>query len=93
MAGAIVDEKEAVAEILAATIDNNVESLNRRPAQTLQILAREKIVEMALIAVNRIHTGLRNSWLGWPLQFLPNLPNLEPKVHIHLSCTLCFARC
>ena len=80
MAAAIVDEKEAVAEILAATIDSNVENLNRRPAQTLQILAREKIVEMALIAVNRIHTGLRNSWLGWPLQFLPNLPNLEPKV-------------
>ena len=61
-------------------LDYHLEMLNRRPPQTLQILARERIVEMALIAVNRIQTGLRNSWLGWPLQFLPNLPNFEPKV-------------
>ena len=63
-------------------LDYDLEMLNRRPPQTLQILARERIVEMALIAVNRIQTGLRNSWLGWPLQFLPNLPNFEPKVII-----------
>ena len=57
-----------------------LENVNHRPPKTLQNLTREKIVEMALIAVNRIQTGLRNSWLGWPLQFLPNLPNFEPKV-------------
>ena len=58
--------------------------LNRRPPPTLQNLSREKIVDMALVAVNRIQTGLRNTWLGWPLQFLPHhtYSNFEPKVII-----------
>ena len=65
-------------------MDYELENLNRRPPPTLQNLAREKIVEMALIAVNRIQTGLRNTWLGWPLQFLPHhtYSNFEPKVII-----------
>ena len=75
----VVDDEDALVQI--NNMENvEIENLNRRPPQCLQILAREKIVEMALIAVNRIQTGLRNSWLGWPLQFLPNLPNFEPKV-------------
>ena len=78
MAGIVIENKDPSST--SHTMDYDLENLNRRPAQTLQILAREKIVEMALVAVNRIQTGLRNSWLGWPLQFLPNLPNFEPKV-------------
>jgi hypothetical protein len=78
MAGVIVENKDSCST--SHTMDYDLENLNRRPAQTLQLLAREKIVEMALVAVNRIQTGLKNSWLGWPLQFLPNLPNFEPKV-------------
>ena len=56
--------------------------LNRRPPPTLQNLSREKIVDMALVAVNRIQTGLRSTWLGWPLTFLPHhtYSNFEPKV-------------
>ena len=79
MAGVVIENKDPSST--SHTMDYDLENLNRRPAQTLQILAREKIVEMALVAVNRIQTGLRNSWLGWPLQFLPNLPNFEPKVN------------
>ena len=78
MAGVIIGNKDSTSA--SHNMEYDLENLNRRPAQTLQILAREKIVEMALVAVNRIQTGLRNSWLGWPLQFLPNLPNFEPKV-------------
>ena len=81
MAGVLLETMEPSASSLTTyNMNFDLQNLNRRPAETLQILAREKIVEMALIAVNRIQTGLRNSWLGWPLQFLPNLPNFEPKV-------------
>ena len=83
MAGVAAGGKDSTSTM--QDLDYHLEMLNRRPPQTLQILARERIVEMALIAVNRIQTGLRNSWLGWPLQFLPNLPNFEPKV---INCNL-----
>ena len=78
MAGVVAGGRDSPSTV--QNMGNHLENVNRRPPQTLQTLAREKIVEMALVAVNRIQTGLRNSWLGWPLQFLPNLPNFEPKV-------------
>ena len=80
MAGIVEGRRLSLSSAATPNIDCELECVNRRPPETLQNLSREKIVEMALVAVNRIQTGLRNSWLGWPLQFLPNLPNFEPKV-------------
>ena len=58
------------------------DDVTRRPAHSLQTLARERIVVQALKAWRSIQSGLKMDWLGWPFTYIPNL---ETKVSILLN--------